>query len=213
LEAALSTARIARYLEWAAHDHIRAVALYTLNTRISESLYTPLQMLEVTLRNRIHAAMADMHGEDWFLVRELLLGDHQPGQLADAIRDIHADRKEATASRIVAGLTLGFWTAMFGKAYENLWQQGLHRVAARADGKGLRRKDFAEPLGRIRKLRNRIAHHEPIIHSDLHKTHAQILQLIAWLSPPAAAWCVAYSRFRSVCPEPLHLEIKRASVR
>lgn len=136
LEAALPTARISRYLEWAAH-------------------------------------------------RRSVRVEHE---LADAIRDIHADRKEATASRIVAGLTLGFWTAMFGKAYENLRQQGLHRVAARADGK-------------------------PIIYSDLHKTHAQILQLIAWLSPPAAAWCVAHSRFRSVCPEQLHLEIKRASVR
>jgi hypothetical protein len=145
------------------------------------------------------------------MTQAMLLGDHQPRQLADAIRDINADRKDPTISRIIATLTLGFWTAMFGEAYEDAWQQGLHRVARRSDGKGLRRKDFAEPLGRIRKLRNRIAHHEPIIHSDLHKTHAQIVQLIAWLSPPAADWCGVHSRFCEVCPLQLHLEIKQTS--
>lgn len=54
-EQALSLERFGRYLDWAAGDGMRAIELYTLNTRISESLYTPLQMLEVALRNRIHA--------------------------------------------------------------------------------------------------------------------------------------------------------------
>jgi hypothetical protein len=212
-EAAFSLERFSRYLGWAANDRVRAVNLYTLNTQVSESLYTPLQMLEVALRNRIHAVMSELHGEDWVRNVALLLGDHQPAQIENAIRDIQADRKEPTPSRIVAALTLGFWTAMFGRLYEDRWQQGLHRIAKRTDGRGLRRKDFSEPLGRIRKLRNRIAHHEPVIYSDLHKTHAQILTLIQWLSPPASDWCAAHSRFPDVCPADLHIAIKQASRR
>ena len=69
LEHALSLERFGRYLAWANGDRTRAVELYTLNTRVSESLYTPLQMLEVTLRNRIHAVMQDAHHETWFRMK------------------------------------------------------------------------------------------------------------------------------------------------
>jgi hypothetical protein len=64
LEEALSFERFSRYLEWANGDRHRAIQLYTLNTQLSESFYLPLQMLEVTLRNRIHHVMTDMHRED-----------------------------------------------------------------------------------------------------------------------------------------------------
>ncbi|MGN6551286.1 MAG: hypothetical protein ACTHJ3_15525 [Pararhizobium sp.] len=56
----------------------------------------------------------------------------------------------------------------------------------REDGKGLRRKDVAAPLAPIRMLRNRVAHHEPILHWDLRKHYEFILQLTTWLSPVAA---------------------------
>lgn len=59
LEAALSLERFARYREWADGDRARALDLYTLNTRLSEALYTPLQILEVVLRNRIHTVMSE----------------------------------------------------------------------------------------------------------------------------------------------------------
>lgn len=61
---ALSTERFARYLAWAGGDRARALDLYTLNTRLSESLYITMQMLEVALRNRIHTVMATRHGEE-----------------------------------------------------------------------------------------------------------------------------------------------------
>jgi hypothetical protein len=57
LEKAISL-RFGRYSAWAAGDKQRAITLYTLNTQLSESLYTPLQMLEVALRNRIHAVLS-----------------------------------------------------------------------------------------------------------------------------------------------------------
>jgi hypothetical protein len=53
-----------------------------------------------------------------------------------------------TPGRIVAALSFGFWTAMFGPHYEGLWRTTLHRIAARQDGKRLRRKDFSGPLTR-----------------------------------------------------------------
>ncbi|UHQ19585.1 Abi family protein [Lysobacter sp. KIS68-7] len=204
LEDALSLERFGRYLAWAGGDRSAAIELYTLNTRISESLYTPLQMLEVALRNRIHRVLAEMRGEDWMLHACNLFGDHQPRQVAEAIDHIARAGRDPIASRVVAALSLGFWTAMFGRAYEETWREGLYRIARREDGKHLRRKDLSTPLMRIRELRNRIAHHEPVIHWDLYKTNNQLMQILHWLSPPAARWCEAHSRFAHVCPVALH---------
>jgi hypothetical protein len=105
-----------------------------------------------------------------------------------------------TPGRIVAALSFGFWTAMFGPDYEGLWRTTLHRIAARPDGKRLRRKDFSGPLTPIRTIRNRIAHHEPIITWDLPGIHKRMVELTRWLSPAAAAWCRENDRFDKVYP-------------
>lgn len=121
--------------------------------------------------------------------------------LARARHDLRDAHKAASADAVVAALTFGFWTAMLGREYEDLWQQVLYRIARRSDDKGLRRKDFTKPLGPIRLLRNRIAHHEPILHWDLPKHHTAMLELTGWLSPVAAAWCRATSSFPDVFPK------------
>jgi hypothetical protein len=199
LEEALSLERFGRYADWAGGDRDRAIELYTLNARLSESLYISLQMLEVALRNRIHTVMTEAHQEDWFQHQEFILGARQGEQLNKAMRDIEG--REPTVGRLVAALTFGFWTAMFGKDYETLWRTTLHRIAQRPDEKPLTRRDFSGPLTRIRELRNRIAHHEPIVHwGDLPKLHAKIMELTGWLSPPAAEWSATYCRFRDVYP-------------
>lgn len=200
LEMALSLERFGRYLDWANGDRDCAIELYTFNTLISESLYTPLQMLEVALRNRIHAVMTEAVNESWFHERGLLLGEWQPEQLAKAIQDIEESRKEPTPGRIVAALTFSFWTAMFGKDYETLWQTTLHKIGRKQNGKGLRRKDFSGPLAQIRSLRNRIAHHEPVIMWNLPKRYDDMMEMIGWLSPAAATWCRGHCRFQLIYP-------------
>jgi hypothetical protein len=201
LEFALSLERFGRYLAWAEGDRERAIELYTLNTRISESLYTPLQSLEVASRNRIHVVMTEaLGGEAWFRQAGVLLNERQPEQLAKAIEDLKAVNKTPTLGRIVAALSFGFWTAMFGPDYEGLWRASLHRIAAKPDGTRLKRKDFSGPLTPIRTIRNRIAHHEPILAWDLQKHHKKMVELTRWLSPAAAAWCRENDRFEQVYP-------------
>lgn len=197
IEAALSLERFRRYRDWAGGDRIRALELYALNTRISEALYTPLQMLEVALRNRIHIVMTEARHERWFQEHGFLTVENQKRQLVRAIEEF---REEPTPGDLVAALTFSFWTSMLSPAYEDLWQTTLHRIARREDGKGLRRKDLSGPLNTIRTLRNRVAHHEPILAWNLPKHHEKIIQITYWLSPAAAYWCRSHSRFEEVQP-------------
>lgn len=200
LEEALSLERFARYVAWADGDRARALDLYALNTRVSEALYTPLQMLEVALRNRIHAVLITTRQPRWFEEPGFLTVPHQAEQVAEALADLAREGKEPTPGRVVAALTFSFWTAMFGTSYEDLWQTDLHRIGRREDGKGLRRKDLSRPLTPIRLLRNRIAHHEPILAWDLPKHHDAMTRVTGWLSPAAALWCKTLDRFDQVYP-------------
>ena len=198
--ATLSVARFQRYLRWADGDRARALDLYALNTRVSESLYTPLQTLEVTLRNRIHAVLSEAVQEHWFDQEGFLRIKRQPRQIEKARGELHRGGKVPTPERIVAVLSFGFWISMLSPDYEDLWQGTLRRIASREGRAGLRRKELSTPLNRIRDLRNRCAHHEPVIHWNLPKHYADILMVVRWLAPPAAVWCERHSRFPMVFP-------------
>jgi hypothetical protein len=203
--AGLSAKRFERYLAWAKGDAQVARDLYLLNCRLCEALYTPLQMLEIVLRNRIHDVATEMRLGDpsrfWFDRPEFQRGYRQREKVASARQELTRENKTHSPDRIVAALNFGYWTSFLATEYETLWQQGLHKIAKRPDGKGLRRKAFSATLLQIRFLRNRIAHHEPVIYWNLGRHHDEILKLTDYLSPPIAQWVDRHSRFREVYPK------------
>ena len=200
LEQALSLERFARYLAWAQGDRERAVDLYILNTQLSECLYIPLQMLEIALRNRIHAVMSAALHDKWYDEPQCQLSSSQAEQVAKAKADLSYEGKQATPGRVVAALTFGYWTAFFNTAYEELWRRELRRIVTKPPAKPLRRKDFSSQLTPIRRLRNRIAHHEPILEQNLPRHLGNMVQVTEWLSPAAATWCRTHCRFDSLYP-------------
>lgn len=188
--------RMGRYLAWAGQCSERASSLYAINLQLSESLYVPLQTLEIVLRNRVHQVLAATHGPFWFDAGTALLGiSRQHDQVKSAAADLRRQGRAITPGGIISHLTFGFWTMMFNKEHEVLWQQTLHRISTDAGRHGLRRKQFSTPLVQIRHLRNRIAHHEPILHWPLQQYHADMMQLMEWIAPAAAGWCRQHDRF------------------
>lgn len=65
LRAAVSEERFATYMTHAGGDEELAWRLYEWNLSVSAALMTPLNMLEVMLRNRLHAAGARSFGSRW----------------------------------------------------------------------------------------------------------------------------------------------------
>jgi hypothetical protein len=64
---AISENRLAPYRQDNDNTNLSCHARYLWNTLLSESLYPPLQGLEVSLRNSIHSAITKTSGsEDWF---------------------------------------------------------------------------------------------------------------------------------------------------
>ncbi|MZE41912.1 hypothetical protein GTY49_02700, partial [Streptomyces sp. SID5477] len=124
----------------------------------------------MALRNRIHAVMTEASGPGWFQPEAGHVTDRQAEQVRAAIAELTEAGKPIEDGRVVAALTFSFWTSMFGREQDDLWKRTMHRIATR-DGIFLSRKAFATPLTQVRLLRNRIAHHEPILYWDLPKHH------------------------------------------
>lgn len=89
--------------------------------------------------------------------------------------------------RILTELSFGFWRFLLAKRYERtLWEFSLRHGFPHLARQ--RRRDIAEPVERLHKLRNRVAHHEPIYKRDLLQDVADARTVLGAVSPAALAW-------------------------
>jgi hypothetical protein len=192
LERTLSRDRLAPYLAYVGGNQERAVRLYEQNTALAEALYGILQGLEIALRNAIHEQMTLGLGvEAWWTV--VTLGPEQQSMIRKAEDALRREGKPPDAGRVIAELSFGFWTGITGPKYADLWRNYLVKAFAR---RPVQRIDVHTRLNSIRKLRNRVAHHEPILFSGrLVKYTNQIFDTISWMSPITARWVRSNSPF------------------
>lgn len=165
------------------------LARYLLNMALCESLYSPLQMAEIALRNGIHRELSTHFGTDeWFLDPKSQT-TWQAKKVCEAVELLKSKAKPRTAGRIVAELSFGYWTSFFNKAHAS---SGIgHRLASKVFTHAPRRQRNLKTLDqrwkRIRDLRNRVFHHERILHwKDLDQQHAELIEAIDWISPELA---------------------------
>jgi hypothetical protein len=203
LEVRLSSDRLQPYRKSVGGDSERAIQLYEQNTLLAESLYGILQGLEITLRNSIHAQLsAGFARPDWW--RAVHLKPEQAMMLQSAQESLRREGKPLDPSRIVAELSFGFWTGLTGPRYSDLWRNHLVKIFPR---RPVQRADVQLRLNSIRKLRNRIAHHEPILSRPLQKDVNQIFDTLSWISPVTARWVRSnssfeerFARYRTIFP-------------
>ncbi len=208
LEACLSIERLQPYVNAAKGDKERAVRLYERNTLLSEALYTPIQAVEIVIRNALHTQLLKQFGILWFrdLEAKGIAVKEQLRQLQEARQYLTEAGKSETAGRMVAELSFGFWVGICAKRYhDSLWISCLHRPfkTAGPKGKPLHRVDVFDRLDSIRTLRNRVAHHEPILNRSLENDFAKILETASWVSGGYAEWIEQMSCFRERFAAPL----------
>jgi len=191
----VSAARLQRYEVLATGDSAQALRLYMWNSALSEALYGPIQGLEITLRNKMNYRFAAQFGLHWYDAPNMGLRYAQQEQIAFAKQSLQRQRKPLDPPRVVAELNFGFWASLLNSQYENhLWRRHLRPLFVNAPPP-LLRKDAHRVLNDVRVLRNRIAHHEPILHRPLPQEYGLVLTAIGWLCSATAAWVGHYSRF------------------
>lgn len=193
-EKCISTPRFNRYL----HDHPDqkdAISVYLWNMALCEALYPTLQTLEITYRNALNEALAnERKTATWYDDTNFLLGNEQQKVIA-AKRELGRQRKPSDPCRVVAELSFGFWVALYSRPYRpTIVHSTIATVFSNAPRRLRNASDISNRLQGVRKLRNRVFHHEPIWHwvnaspnlshrAELFDQYQTILTLINWIGP------------------------------
>jgi len=195
---ALSSERIGAYRDRMNDDRNgNLFAHYAWNMALSESLYPSLQILEVVLRNTIHSTIRQHSGrDDWFEENQIIHAKDRDA-VSKAKKTLLAMNKPFEPGRVIAELNFGFWTALMDRRYEQvLWPKLLRPCFPHMPRHQRTRKNVSVRFERIRRLRNRVFHHEPIWHwHDLAEQHQDILGAIAWIEPVARDFLESIDRF------------------
>lgn len=214
LENALSSARLARYQAAFGGDRLKALECHYWNTRLSQLLYFPLQMYEITLRNALDRELSAGLGENWLVREQHWLRDHrgttnwQRSDIESARHKLRRANKSVTHSSILSRLGLNFWTELLNSHYDDvLWRKYLR--FAFPNYSGPRGKLYIH-LKNIRHLRNRICHCQHVLFScaeylcspdQMKGKYSAVLQAIEWMSTPGYAWVKDNALFESAADE------------
>jgi len=199
-ESAMSSKRMRRYLNACGGDKRKAQMLYRLNLRLSQEMFTVISCYEVSLRNAIDRIMSEAMGEDW--LRDAIL----PGGFFDnplfsrTTRIMHkaynelVENKNYSCSKMLSAMEFGVWKYMFSASQYRASGRRLLKVfpnkpKSSAQMQYNNQYVFNE-MDAINRLRNRIAHHEPICFlqnqetistSHLLDCYYRILDLFKWM--------------------------------
>jgi hypothetical protein len=193
----------------ASGDISQALQLYEWNLACSEALFGFLHGLEVAVRNSLHHVLSnDIGRPDWFKeghplpwpsVPRLLFTDAMNGMIIDARTNAGAG---APVGKVIAELPFGFWASLTTSRFDQLWRVSLHRAFPHAT---VPRRVIHWRLEVIRRLRNRIAHHEPILTSrnEVYTGFADqtaislpaIMECVGWVSTATAEWLRVTTRY------------------
>lgn len=194
----LSSARFNVYLAQTGNDFGKAYRLYKANIELSEAFYPVLSVLEICLRNAVNEQLK-VHFNDPYWFKNHLPTEFRPF-IEEAERKILSQYKTITADKIIAELNFGFWNRLFNRNYTELLWKSL-RLIFKNIPKRLRRRDtVADHLYRIRKLRNRVYHYEPIFRNigDIEKQYHEMICFITWLDKDLTKLLEDIDRFKEI---------------
>lgn len=189
----ISAERFAPYMQYHRNNTQKAMIHYKANIFISEAFYPLLSILEVGLRNSINYQLTrKFKDEAWYENPEFikLASQFQKDRISEAKNDLRLEKKDLSPGKIIASLSFGFWTSLFDKRFQgSLWKN--LRLAFPLCPKPIRQRQvISSTLNTIRKLRNRIFHHEAIAWnlSVINSCKEEILKAINWLDENLIEW-------------------------
>jgi len=188
LEEYLSKDRLSTYLKLANGNREKAIELYIKNKAISEKLYSTLSEFEVILRNAINAILSKEISYEWYNKDNVLINPKHKEVIYKVSYEITKDKKQLNNSNIISNLNFGFWVYLFNADYDkNLWSKHLHKIFINKP-KGLKRSKIRMELDKFKKIRNRIAHCECILHYPYEKNYKEIIEFLSWINPSISKW-------------------------
>ena len=228
LDRAISGDRLGGYDAAAGGDRALARQLYVWDRDVSLAIMADIAILEVAFRNALHDAFSRRWGQRWYSSRDVVLDDRSIKQLASAWKQLPVGMRQnpdgsLVPGKLVAHCMFGFWVNLldagdhFGEAprriranYNDLWREAGHaafrggRAEARRQGENYTRAWAHSVVKNINTLRNRVAHHEPLINGfplpgqqarmTAMEGHEECLKLARMIDRDLATWLATNTR-------------------
>jgi len=188
---------------------------------ISQHFYVPLQLIEITLRNKINGHISvKMNRANWY--EHLPVSGASQAAVAEAKRLANEEVMLRSVSHddVVCRLMFGFWAYMLDPVYRNsadaarfMWSQHDFKKVFDGAPAGISIGMVTERLKNMNSLRNRLFHHEPVWRVKsansletairaLKIKYADMVEVLQWMSPELHALFVAWAfpgRFAMAC--------------
>ena len=191
----ISNERFSSYQKRYPNDLKKSFLLYQSNIEISQSFYSNLSILEVSLRNTINqSCIKHFKTENW-------LKEKLPKELKKQITEIEnkliKSGKEPTNDRIIAELNFGFWTILFNRSNAKIFWKPLLKAFYYLPSEMRKRTGVSAKLNRLRIFRNRIYHYDPIVWDvkELISRRKEIYDILTWIEPETAKWADSIDTF------------------
>lgn len=178
-----SVPRMRKYQNACAGDKRKTMQLYRYNLRLCQRFYGVLNLFEVMLRNAINEHYAAHYSDADWIVNQADIGKLLEFNKEEIRQTEVGYRRRGIYNndKMVASLTMGFWTKLFSKKRYKRGGKTLLQIFPNKR-KGKNQADVYKDLTHIREFRNRIAHHEPIcfdgsgnISTDFARKHYQLI--------------------------------------
>jgi len=158
-----SVPRMRKYLNACAGHKQRAMQLYRYNLRLCQRFYGALNLFEVMLRNAVNEHYTAYYSDSDWIVNQADAGKLLEYNMDEIWQTEAGYRRRGIYNndKMVASLTMGFWTKLFSKKRYKRGGKTLLQIFPNKQ-KGKNQADVYKDLTHIREFRNRIAHHEPI---------------------------------------------------
>ena len=180
-------------------DSLEALDLYAWNADVSGALLIPLHICEVAIRNAVAEAIEQVYGNQWAWSSGFERSLPNPTRGFNPKKDlINARLNQRTIGKVIPELKFAFWQSIFTSRHDQrFWNPYLASLFPNMDtilSIEDRRKLIYSELEQIRRLRNRIAHHEPIFTRNLADDYQKILSLVGYRCAVTAKWLDDHQR-------------------
>jgi hypothetical protein len=212
----LSPIRMNRYLNACNGQTKKAMTLYRLNLDLSREFLPVISCFEVALRNGIDKHCSAYLGNEWILKAVLPGGIFDTDHCLFTCNQINLAMANLqhvyTHDKLIAELSFGFWRYLFAPFQFNATGRTLLRIfparPCSSPSMQLNHTYIFKQLRQINKLRNRIAHHEPIcfeifesIKSTAYAraTYDIICELLSWMSIDKSSFLYGLDHILDTC--------------
>ena len=220
------SARFAPYLREAHGDIDRARELYLWAADLAGALFSTIAFVEVGLRNAMDRRLRAWndqqgidYGEEWALRKgaapllyelvthkSLASAQNSASEQSRLRPKSHPRRLVAiTHDDVVSHFMFGTWVYLIKPRVWNqplqcqqLWQECLSCAFPYADPSDSGRERLGDQLDRVRKLRNRVAHHENLLSVDIRRRLRDMLGILALIDPKLPDLAMQSNRVRTL---------------